>query len=106
MLGSNHFCEGKTEKGKGNQSAGTRSQVIRAGVSRQTMEGKVSGEKGMTSKDPRAGVCPICSANSKDFMSEEERGEVRDAGPCRALEATEGLWLAFTLESHWKVLAK
>lgn len=97
MLESHQFCEGKTEKGKGNQSAGARegpqaailSQVIRAGVIRQTMEGKgirVREGKGTDQgKDPRARVCRVCSSNSKDVMSEDEKGRGKGGWPMQGL---------------------
>lgn len=109
MLESHQFCEGKTEKGKGNESAGAReepqaailSQAIRALGKQWKVKESVSGEKGMTSArtQGRAGVCLLCSANSKDVM--RRRGEVREAGSHRqpprgakrpAQGHTEGQW--------------
>lgn len=52
------------------------SKVRRAGVIRQTMEGKgvgIWGKGNDQCKDPRAGVCLVCSRNSKGAMSKDER---------------------------------
>lgn len=94
MLESHQFCEGKTEKGKGNESAGAReepqaailSQAIRALGKQWKVRESVSGEKGMTSArtQGRAGVCLLCSANSKDVMSEEEKERGKGGWPTQA----------------------